>query len=104
MRYIEQMKASSKIKWYDSDPSDIQKLVEKGSGNKQLYVEVVTYGAKDSQIPKWKNKVSIFVFDLELTRLLYLNEFEYNCDPRDSNALEKVIHYGLNQLKDELGQ
>lgn len=101
MDYLEQMKATSSIKRGDSNGTDIQKLVEKGQGNKQLYIEVVTYGAKSSETPQWENRVNIFVFDLELHQLLYLNEYRYECDPRDAVAMGKVLHYGLGLLGKE---
>ncbi|WP_420601024.1 hypothetical protein [Flagellimonas sp.] len=99
MNYLQQMFPSSDIKWYSRKSSNVQKLTEKGKGNKQLYIEVVTYRTKDRIKPRWENKVSIFVFDLELYKLQYLNEYHFECDPRDSIALKKVIDYGLNLLK-----
>ena len=73
----------------------------KGQGTKQLYIEMVTYFMGDTKNPSWKNKIALFVFDTTFDSLLYLNEFEYYCDPRDSIALEKVIKYGLERLKND---
>lgn len=99
MDYLTQMGNSSDVKWYDRKPTSINQLTEKGKNHTQLYIEIVSYGPKSSRKPEWKNLVNVFLFDLDKSSLLYLNEYEYYCDPRDTIALKKVIKYGLNMLK-----
>lgn len=101
MDYAKQMKLTGDIKWYSRKKSSIEQLTVKGQGTKQLYIEMVTYFMGDTKNPSWKNKIALFVFDTTFDSLLYLNEFEYYCDPRDSIALEKVIKYGLERLKND---
>lgn len=99
MDYRDQMQLTGDLKWYSRKKSSVNGLTVKGLGNKQLYLELVTYYKRDRREPQWKNKISLFVFNTELDSLAYLNEYEYFCDPRDTIALRKVINYGLEMLK-----
>ncbi len=93
--YNDIMKNTSDIKWYSRKKKSVENLLVNTEKGKQLFIEVKSY----IHDPKFKNYITVFVFDTKNSELLYFDEVQYYCDIRDKDAFIKVLAYALNKLK-----
>ena len=92
--YNDIMFVTSYIKYYKRYKK-AKKLILNDNSNYQLFIE-----SQFSISEKYTGTtISFFVFDLKESKLVYYDGMQYDCDIRDTIALEKVLTYGLLKIK-----
>ena len=75
----------------------IEKLSTKTQkSKKQLFITVTSFLGKI----RFPNRVIIYILDVQKNMPLYIDSYQYDCDIRDYETLEKVISNGFLKLKE----
>lgn len=76
--------------------SSIKNLITNTNISKK---QLLIYNSSTINKNKLRITVRFLIFDLKKYKVIYKDVFQYNCDIRDYNSLEKAITYGLLKLK-----